>query len=172
MHRQLDGDVAADRFGLLQHVTARERSAVMLARSSSCRLARACTAVVALALLGTHAAAAKAATGGHPARVAGTVSAVDATAGTLTITPTKAAAVTLRTNGQTRLSLNGEPAKLGDIPAGASARAFYDSTTKLALRIQVRSQPTLAVAGKVTAVTASSLTIAPEEGSPVTLGTD
>jgi len=145
----------------------------MLARSSSCRLARACIALVALALLGTHAAAAKAAAGSHPARVAGTVSAVDATAGTLTITPTKAAAVTLRTNGQTRLSLNGEPAKLTDIPAGATARALYDSTTKLALRIQARSQPALAaVAGKVTAVTASSLTIAPEGGSPVTLGTD
>jgi preprotein translocase subunit YajC len=142
-------------------------------RSSSRRFAGACAALLALALLGTHAAAAKTATGGHPARVAGTVSAVNAPAGTLTITPRRAAAVTLSTNGQTRLSLDGEPAKLADIPAGATARALYDSATKLALRIQVRSQPALAaVAGKVTAVTASSLTIAPEEGSPVTLGTD
>jgi preprotein translocase subunit YajC len=142
-------------------------------RPSSRRLAGALAAVLALALLGTHAAAAKTATGGHPARVAGTVSAVDATAGTLTITPAKAPAVTLQTNAQTRLSLDGEPAKLADVPAGAAARALYDSRTKLALRIEVRSVPTLAaVAGKVTAVTSSSLTIAPEEGSAVTLETD
>jgi Domain of unknown function (DUF5666) len=100
---------------------------------------------------------------------------VDTAAGNLTITPRQrhAGAVTLTTDGQTRLSLDGEPAKLADIPVGSAARAVYDSATKLARRIDVRSVPSVAaVAGKVTAVTASSLTIAPEEGSPVTLGTD
>jgi Domain of unknown function (DUF5666) len=145
----------------------------MHARSSSCRLAGACTALLALALLGTPAAAAKAASGSHPARVAGTVSAVDTTAGTVTITPRHGGPVTLTTDAQTRLSLNGEPAKLADIPVGGAARAVYDPATKLARRIEVRSAPSLAaVAGKVTAVSGSSLTIAPEEGSPVTLGTD
>ncbi len=138
----------------------------MHARSSSCRLAGACTALLALALLGTPAATAKAASGSHPVRVAGT-------AGTVTITPRHAGAVTLTTNGQTRLSLDGEPAKLADLLVGGAARAMYDPATKLARRIEVRSAATAAaVAGKVTAVTASSLTIAPEEGSPVTVGTD
>src|SRR5205807_2618784 len=95
MHRQLDRDLAAGRCGL---VAERERNAVMHARSSSCRLAGACTALLALALLGTPAAAAKAASGSHPARVAGTVSAVDTTAGTVTITPKQAGAVTLGIN--------------------------------------------------------------------------
>jgi hypothetical protein len=145
----------------------------MHASSSSCRLTGACTALLALAILGTPAAAAKAASGSHAARVAGTVSAVDTTAGTVTITPRHAGVVTLMTNGQTRLSLNGEPAKLADLPIGGAARAVYDPATKLARRIEVRSAASLAaVAGKVTAVTASSLTIAPHEGSPVTLGTD
>lgn len=144
----------------------------MHARSFSCRLAGACTALLALALLGTPAAAARPASGSHPARVAGTVSAVDTTAGTVTITPRHAGAVTLTTDGHTRLSLDGEPAKLADIPVGSAARAVFDSATKLARRIDVRSASSLAaVAGKVTAVTASSLTIAPEEGAPVTLGT-
>ncbi|HEV3454995.1 MAG TPA: DUF5666 domain-containing protein [Thermoanaerobaculia bacterium] len=109
----------------------------------------------------------------HRARVAGTVSAVDATGGTLTITPLKASAVTLKTNQETRLTLDGAPAKLADIPVGAEARAVYDSATKMALRIQARSQQALAaVAGKVTAVASASITIAPEKGSPVTLGTN
>jgi Domain of unknown function (DUF5666) len=145
----------------------------MHARSFSCRLAGACAALLALALLGTPAAAAKAASRSHAVRIAGMVSAVDTTAGTISITPRHAGAVTLTTNSQTRLSLDGEPAKLADILVGGAARAVYDSATKLARRIDVRSAPSLAaVAGKVTAVTASSLTIAPEEGSPVTLGTD
>jgi hypothetical protein len=146
----------------------------MHARSFSCRLSGACTALLALALLGAPAAAAKAASRSHAVRIAGTVSAVDTTAGTVTITPRQrhAGAVTLTTDGQTRLSLDGEPAKLADIPVGGAARAVYDSATKLARRIDVRSVPSVAaVAGKVTAVTASSLTIMPEEGAPVTLGT-
>src|SRR5579862_4667891 len=170
MHRQLDRGLAVGRFGA---VAARERNAVMLARSFSCRLAGACAALLALALLGAPAAAARPASGSHPATIAGTVSAVDTTAGTVTIAPRRGRAVTLTTNAQTRLSLDGKPAKLADIPVGGAARAVYDSATKLARQIEVHAAPSVsAVAGKVTAVTASSLTIAPEEGSPVTLGTD
>jgi hypothetical protein len=108
--------------------------------------------------------------------VAGTVSAVDAAGGSITIQPQKAAAVTLQVNAQTRLSLDGSSTELGDIPVGAEARARYDTTTKVALRIQALSQPTLAaVEGAVTAITSSSLTITPEppeDGAAVTLGTD
>ena len=98
---------------------------------------------------------------------------MDTTAGTLAITPPKGAAVTLRTSAQTRLSLDGRPVSLAAVPVGAMARAAFDSATKMATRIQVHSRAAVAtVAGKVTAVTASSITIAPEEGSPVTLGGD
>jgi preprotein translocase subunit YajC len=145
----------------------------MLARSFSCRLAGACAALLALALLGPPAAAARPASGSHPVRIAGMVSAVDTAAATVTITPHRGRAVTLTTNAQTRLSLDGKPARLADIPVGGAARAVYDSATKLARQIEVHAAPSVsAVAGKVTAVTASSLTIAPEEGTPVTLGTD
>jgi hypothetical protein len=140
----------------------------------SCRLIRACTALLVLAVLGLPGAAAARSKSGHrPARVAGTVSAVDAAGGTLTITPLHAGAMTLKTNGQTNLTLDGAPAKLGDIPVGAEARAVYDSATKVALRIQARSRHGVAaVEGKVSAVTASSLTITPATGPAVTLGTD
>jgi hypothetical protein len=134
-------------------------------------------AVLVLALLGVaHVALAS---GTRPHRlviVAGTVSAVDAAGGNITIQPQKAAAVTLQVNAQTRLSLDGSPTHLGDIPVGAEARARYDTTTKVALRIQAVAQPTLAtVQGAVTAVTSSSITITPEppeDGAAVTLGTD
>jgi hypothetical protein len=145
----------------------------MQPRISACRLAGGLTALLVLALLGTPVASAKTAHSSHPARIAGTVSAVDTAAGTLTITPPQAGAVTLQTNAQTRLSLDGKAATLAAIPVGAVARAVYDSATKMATRIQVHALAALAtVAGKVTAVTASSITIAPEEGPPVTLGGD
>ena len=78
----------------------------MHSRTLPCRLAGVLTALLVLALLGTPVAAAKTAHSSHPARIAGTVSAVDTTAGTLTITPRKASAVTLQTNARTRLSLD------------------------------------------------------------------
>jgi preprotein translocase subunit YajC len=145
----------------------------MRARTSS-KLALACTALLVLALFGTTAAAvAKTASEHHPARISGSVTKVDTTADTLTIKPAKGAAVTVKINDQTQLILDGSPAKLADVPVGASARAVYDPTTKLAARVLVHSEhPHAVVEGKVTDVGASSITIAPEEGSPVTLSTD
>src|SRR5580693_1779250 len=61
------------------------------------------TAVLALALLGATAALADAAAGHRRASVRGTISAVDATAGTLTIAPRHGNGVTLHTDAQTRL---------------------------------------------------------------------
>jgi preprotein translocase subunit YajC len=143
----------------------------MRARTSS-KLALACTALLVLALFGAAAVPGNASEH-HPARIAGSVTKVDTTADTLTIKPAKGAAVTVKINDQTQLILDGSPAKLSDVPVGAAARAVYDPTTKLAARVLVHSEhPHAVVAGKVTAVGASSITIAPDEGSPVTLSAD
>jgi hypothetical protein len=122
------------------------------------------TAVLALALLGATAALADAAAGHRRASVRGTISAVDATAGTLTIAPRHGNGVTLHTDAQTRLAVNGADATLAEIPVGAAAYAVYDATTLSALRVDVRSQhPQAAVEGLVTATGQSSITITPQD---------
>jgi Cu/Ag efflux protein CusF len=111
----------------------------------------------------------------HQADVEGTVTAVDATAGTISIDPEHGAAVDLHTDSTTRISRNGAAATLADIQAGDSAEARYDATTMLASSIEARSghpQPLAQVEGKVTAVDASSVTITPEHGGPVKLTVD
>jgi trimeric autotransporter adhesin len=114
---------------------------------------------------------------GHRVVVLGTVSAVDATAGNLAVTPrhpNHAAAITLQTNAQTALTLDGAPVKLADVPVGSEARAAYNSATKVAMRVDTISpHPLGAVQGTATAVTDSSITIAPQHGgAPVTLDTN
>jgi len=111
----------------------------------------------------------------HQAEVEGKVTAVDATAGTISIDPEHGAAVALHTDSTTRISRNGAAATLADIKVGDSAEARYDATTLLASRIDARSerpQPLAEVEGKVTAVGASSVTITPEHGGPVALKVD
>lgn len=109
--------------------------------------------------------------------VHGTVATVDTGAGTLTINPDGGgAAITLGTDSNTKISLNGAPATLGDIPQQAKVEAQYDSVTLIAAKIEAETEqnpnPQSEVEGVVTAVSASSITIAPEEGAPVTLTTD
>ncbi|HEX3555831.1 MAG TPA: DUF5666 domain-containing protein [Thermoanaerobaculia bacterium] len=110
------------------------------------------------------------------AAVEGKVSAVDATAGTISITPEHGGTdVALHVGASTRISRNGTVATLADIKVGDAAEALYDVTTKLALRIDARGerpQPLSQVEGTVTAVTGTSLTITPEHGGPVTLKVD
>lgn len=109
----------------------------------------------------------------HQAEVEGKVTAVNATAGTISIAPEHGGgAVDLHTDSATRISRNGAVATLADVKVGDAAEARYDATTKLASRIEARSerpQPLAQVEGTVTAVTASSFTITPEHGGPVTL---
>jgi hypothetical protein len=112
----------------------------------------------------------------HQAEVEGKVTAVDATAGTISITPEHGgAAVALKTDSTTKISRNGAVATLTDIKVGDSAAARYDATTLLASRIEAHGenpQPHAEVEGQVTAVSGTSITIAPEHGSPVTLTID
>jgi|GEM_PF-1099181 len=111
----------------------------------------------------------------HQSDVEGTVSAVDATAGTLSITPQHGGTdVALKTDSATRISRNGAVATLADIRVGDKAEARYDATTKVASRIEARTTPPppAQVEGKVTAVTTTAVTITPQHGGPVTLTID
>jgi hypothetical protein len=114
--------------------------------------------------------------GGQNADVEGTVGAVNAGAGTITINPRDGgAAVSLTTNSSTRITRNGAAATLADLKAGDRVAAQYDPTTNVATRIEAESetghQPS-EVDGQVTAVSATSITIAPHSGDPVTLTLD
>lgn len=113
----------------------------------------------------------------HQGEVEGKVTAVDATAGTISIDPEHGSEVVLHTDSATRISRNGAVATLADIRVGDSAEARYDAATLLASRIEARSgnpspQPHGEVEGMVTAVDGSSLTITPEHGGPVVLTVD
>src|SRR5205807_2664257 len=96
------------------------------------------------------------------------------TASSLTIAPEEGPPVTLGTKASTVVILDGAPSTLAAIVVGDKARALYDRTTLVAAAIEAESphHELAEIEGKVTAVTASSLTITPEEGAPVTLGTD
>jgi hypothetical protein len=112
---------------------------------------------------------------GHQAHVEGTVGAVDAGAGTITINPRTGAPVSLTTSSSTRITRNGAAATLADLKAGDRVAAQYDPTTKVATRIEAESETEhepSEVEGSVTAVSATSITIAPHSGDPVTLTLD
>lgn len=116
------------------------------------------------------------------AHVKGTVSAVDGGAGTITIEPRTGSPVTLEVDGSTKIELNGDSAPLGDIPVGAKAEAEYDAATNVASKIEAETEDEddeeeeeepAEVEGEVTAISATSITIAPEHsGAPVTLAID
>ena len=84
--------------------------------------------------------------------------------------------MTLKVGASTRYFLGGAAATLADVKAGQRAHASYDRTTSLAAVVLVQNvTPPPAVAairGSVTAVAATSITIAPEHGNPVTLVID
>jgi Domain of unknown function (DUF5666) len=112
------------------------------------------------------------------AHIQGKVTAVDAGARKITIDPERSNPVTLAVDGSTRIRLNGAAAHLADIPVGAKAEAEFDASTNLANKIEAEDEDdddgdeaeAAEVEGKVTAVSAASITIAPgKSGSPVTL---
>ncbi len=114
--------------------------------------------------------------GGTPAlRVEGTVTAVDARASSLTLTPRTGNPVDLTTDANTRISLNEAAATLADIPVGARAQARYDGTTHVASQIEVEVEDDDEegeVEGRVTAASAAAITITPAQGAAVDLTAD
>ena len=107
--------------------------------------------------------------------VEGTVSAVDAGAGTITITPRTGSPVALTTDSATRITRNDAAATLADIKVGDHAAAEYVTATNVATRIAAESETETEpaeIGGSVTAASATSITITPHTGDPVALTLD
>jgi hypothetical protein len=107
--------------------------------------------------------------------VEGTVGAVDAEAGTITINPRSGSPVALTTDSSTRITRNGAAATLADVKAGDHAAAEYVTATNVATRIEAENdseQEPAEVEGQVTAASDTSITIAPRTGDSVTLTLD
>jgi preprotein translocase subunit YajC len=106
--------------------------------------------------------------------IEGKVTAVAAAA--VTITPEHGSAVTLAIDTTTRIFLHDAAATLADVKVGQRAHASYNGTTLVASILRVQNEDpesqSAEVEGKVTAVSATSITIAPEHSSPVTLTID
>jgi Cu/Ag efflux protein CusF len=71
----------------------------------------------------------------HEVRIEGVVEAVDTEASTLTIFPREGAAVTLHVSPNTQITLDGRPARLGDLLRGFPVGASYNDANFEALRI-------------------------------------
>jgi polyisoprenoid-binding protein YceI len=113
--------------------------------------------------------------------VEGTLSAVDATAGTFSITPEEGGAdVALTIDDQTKITLDGEPATLADLAIGSEAEAKFDPATGLASRLKVKTEDddgedddaAAEIEGWVTAVSDTSITIDPRGRPTATLTLD
>jgi preprotein translocase subunit YajC len=140
----------------------------MRARISPSHAFAARIALLLLACLGIAVAAANATS--RRVEISGAVTAVDTAAGTLTIAPRRGDAVTLKTDANTRLSLDEVAVSLAEIPTGAKVQATYDPKTLTAVRVEARSlHPLAVVEGTVSKTGTDSITIAPEEGADVTL---
>ena len=119
------------------------------------------------------------------ARARGVIRAVDLSTATVTIHTRDDQTVVLNTNERTRITRNGEPARLEDLQQGDRASALYDPSTMLAALIEARGEPAdtlVRVEGVIAAVDtgASTVTINPTRsvtsgatpmaaGEPVTL---
>lgn len=133
-------------------------------------LAGAFIALVALALLVSPSSAlAKK----HQTKAKGPITAIDTTAGTVTIADKKSGeSVTVTVDASTRIHKNEqEHATLADLAVGDKANARYNTTTLIAKRIQAKSPKAAKVEGTITAVdlTANTVTIQTEGGDLVTV---
>lgn len=112
----------------------------------------------------------------NDAHIHGTVSAIDTTAGTLTIAPASGDPVTLNVDASTEIEVNHTSATLADIQVGMPVFAEYDSSTLLAMEIKAGDRDDNhqdhKIMGTVSAVdlNAQTVTITPDRGGdPVTL---
>jgi len=128
-------------------------------------------ALVALAALGLFLTPSQVLAAKKNIKIKGTITAVNALAGTVTIEDSEGNAVTLTVDEATTIHKNNdEGASIEDLAVGDTAKAKYNTETLVAKRIQAKS-PVAKVNGTITAVDldAGSVTIQPDEGDPVTL---
>ena len=95
------------------------------------------------------------------ARVEGVIESVDTTAGRITIQPRDGRPVTLQVTPDTEITLDGRPARLGDLARGFLAGALYNAATLEALRIA--AEGLAEVRGVVRDVGQDTLTVAAGE---------
>ncbi len=112
----------------------------------------------------------------HPkpnTHVRGTITALDTTAGTITIQDKKSGdVVTVTADESTRIHKNNnESATLADLAVGDKAHARYNQETLVAKRIQAKSPKAELdkVHGTITAIDGPNVTVAPKKGDPVTV---
>jgi hypothetical protein len=110
----------------------------------------------------------------EPARLRGTIRAVNLEEGTVTVHTRQGTTVVLETDDQTLITRNERPARLSDLQQGDRVQAGYDSETLLATHIVASGEElpqTARVEGVIQGVNleARTLTIIPREGNPVTL---
>ena len=109
------------------------------------------------------------------AGVEGKITAVDTTAGTVTITSENGTSISLNVTDNTDIIVPGkESATITDLQAGANVESKYEVSTRNALYIKVVNPNSARVQGQITSVnatdaTAGTVTITPQKGSPVTL---
>ncbi len=115
---------------------------------------------------------------GEQAEVIGTVTAVDLTHNTITISPTIGSSITLSVTASTEIQVNDEEATLADIQIGMPVQAEYDTLTLVANQIDAgtsgsNDENNADVEGTVAMTTSTSITINPEDnGTPITLTVD
>ena len=101
------------------------------------------------------------------ARVEGTIQAVDTAASTLTIHPLhNPNLVTLNVTNRTEITLDGRPARLGDLARGFTAGALYNPATFEAVRVQAESFAEVRGTVRDVSVPNQTLTVAPASGEP------
>jgi hypothetical protein len=104
-------------------------------------------------------------------RVTATLSAVDATAGTIQITDRNGLSITLKTSSSTVIQLDGATSTLAALKANDTVQVTYDRATMVASRIVAASPPPTVLTGTITALdaTGGTVQIATDHGTAITL---
>jgi Domain of unknown function (DUF5666) len=106
--------------------------------------------------------------------VRATLTAVDATAGTLQLTDRNGLSVTLKTTASTVIQRDGQTATLAALKVNDTVLAVYDRTTLVASRIVATSPPPTVLTGTITALdtAAGTIQVTTDHGTAITLTTN
>ncbi len=74
------------------------------------------------------------------ARASGVIASVDSASGQVTVELDNGRTIGLRVDTATEIEINGQPATLADLEAGASVKVRYDASTGVALQIEARAE--------------------------------
>lgn len=106
-----------------------------------------------------------------PVELTGTITALDAAAGTIQVTTDHGTQITLTTGADTRVRLNRANTTLGNLALGQRVQATYRPENRIALALTATTPRPDVVSGAITAIdlTAGTLQITPVAGAPVSL---